>query len=316
MQLGRAIQQKSGSGLSLSLSDKNDLALWTETNHYGSDALIFIGSSETAVRAIAPFVGLETFEPSVIVLDELTKYAIPIISGRSNNADTLAAYLADMLKSIAVITSGEDNDGVFSVDAWAKSIGLRIANPQAAKYVSSKLKSGEAVYFDSVFEILGDAPKGIVPAGDGDICDFSISYLSGVPEKVLHLVPPVLTLGIDCKNDTDCESVESAYIKFLNECGCHPLAVFEVCGIDHAKNIRGLNEFCKNRALPLRVFSADELSRAQGRFSAPDSDAEENGIDNVCERSAVVGSKGSLFVRKMSFEGISMALAITEPAIS
>ncbi len=316
MQLGRTLQQKSNVEFSLSLRSKNDLNTWIEENHSSSEVLIFICSTEAAVRAVSPYIGLKTFETAVIAVDELGKFSVPIVSGNLLIANKLATQLADILKSIPVITTDADMEDSFSVDTWAKSIGLRIANPQAAKYISSKLAAGEVVYFDSVFKISGKAPKGIVAAGDLDISDFSITYLSSVPEKVLHLVPPVLTLGIDCKKETSCESIEKTYIKFLDECGCHPLAVLAVCSIDLAARRTGLEEFCNKFGLPLRVFTADELSRANGRFSAPDSDAYDNDVDNICERSAVLGSNGTLFVRKMSFEGISMAIAITEPSIS
>lgn len=316
MQLGKTLQQKSNIEFLLLLSSKENLRLWTKANHSGSSALIFIGTVEDTVRAIAPFVSSESFKSAVIVVDELSKFAVPIISGSVLNANALALQFADILKSVPVITAEEETEDTFSVDTWAKSIGLRIANPQAAKYVSSKLKSGEVVYFDSVFEVSGSAPKGIVPAGDFDNSDFSITYLSSVPEKVLHLVPPVLTLGISCKNEADCESIERAYSEFLVKCGCHPLAVYQVCSIDNAAHITGLTDFCGKHALPLRVFSSDELSHAVGRFSVPDYNDNASDIDNVCERSAVLGSKGNLFVRKMTFGGISMALSIAEPDIS
>lgn len=313
MQLGKLLKQKSNIEFSLSLRSKDALRLWTEENHSGSLALIYIGSLEDSIRAISHFVGFKSFECAVVTVDELSKFAVPVISGKSLSANLLAVQLADILKCIPVITSEDTAEDTFSVDKWAKSIGLRVANPQAAKFVSLKIASGENVYFNSVFKISGEAPRGILPAGDMDVVDFSISYLSSVPEKVLQLVPPVLTLGIDCKDGADCESIESAYIKFLCECGCHPLAVFKVCSIASASACTGLKDFCKKHSLQLRLFSFDELSRAKGRFSAPETDSVYRGIDNVCERSAVLGSNGTLFVRKMSFSNISMAIAINEP---
>ena len=316
MQLGRMLRQKFSIEFSLSLCSKDGLTAWTEENYSCSEALIYIGAVETAVLAVSPYIRLEAFGATVIVLDELGKFIIPIFSGHRFEANELAAALADKLKGIPVITAVTDTQEMFAVDTWAKSIGLRIANPHAAKYISSKLTSGEVVHFDSVFMISGNAPKGIEPAGVADDSDFSITYLSSVPEKVLHLVPPVLTLGIECKKEISSECFETAYKQFLSECGCHPLAVVDVCTIDLEAQEPGLISFCNNNGLPLRVFTPLELSTAKGYFTPSESANNDFGVDNVCERSAVLGSGGTLFVRKMDFDGITMAIAIKEPHIS
>lgn len=316
MQLGKMLQQNSDDVIELSRCGEGELYKWTEEKFSSSEALVFIGAAGIAVRAISSYVRSKSLDPAVIVMDELGKFAIPILSGHIGGANKLASALARLTDGIPVITTATDLENVFSVDVWAKSVGLRIANIEAIKYVSSKLLSGEIVHYDSIFPISGATPKGIELSGPDDASDFSITYLSSVPNKILHLVPPVLTLGIGCKKGKSCESIEEAYTDFLSKCGCHPLAVREVCSIDLKAQEGGLIEFCEKHGLPFRTFTSDELSNVIGKFTPSEFVEQVAGVDNVCERSAVLGSGGNLFVRKMIFDGVTMALAIKEPDIS
>ena len=60
-----------------------------------SDAFISIGSCGIAVRHIAPFVKDKTKDPAVIVIDELGKYVIPVLSGHIGGANRLANELSE-----------------------------------------------------------------------------------------------------------------------------------------------------------------------------------------------------------------------------
>ena len=314
MELGERLKAAAQQELELTRCDEGGVMEWTSQHFLSGNSLIFIGAAGIAVRAISPFLRRKSVDPAVVVMDELGKFAIPILSGHIGGANALAVALADFTGGTPVITTATDTENVFAVDTWASSIGLRIANPEKIKYISSKLLAGGTVRFSSIFPIGGAAPEGLVQVDDMREGDFVISYLSGTPEDALHLVPPVLTLGVGCKKGTSCAELEAAFQAFMRSCGCHELAVRELCSIDLKANEPGLREFCKIHELPARFFSVDELRDVPGEFSVSHFVAEITGIDNVCERSAVLGSDGTLLVRKTIYDGITMALAIKEPA--
>lgn len=315
MQLGKFLEQKSGGKIVPNLCSEIDLFAFSKEYFSTTDALIFICPLDIAVRVISGHFRSENHEPAVVVLDELGKFTIPICSGHQGIANKLAAVLAGMTEGIPVITTTNDIENQFSIDKWANSVGLRIANPETIKLISTKLLTGETVHFDSIFSIPGEPPKGIELSGAKDLSDFTITYLSSVPDKTLHLVPPVLTLGIDIIEGASCEAIETAYSQFLQECGCHPLSVREVCSIDRNNKDNGLTGFCNKNKIPLTFFSSDDLS-ADVRLKMPKCMELFAGNYTVCERSAVFGSGGSLFVRNMDFDGISMAMAIKEPDLT
>ncbi len=313
MELGQHLASATDGEIKLHRCQDGELIKWTGEHFIPGGAIVFIGAVGIAVRAVAPFLKQKSTDPSVVVIDEACRFVVPILSGHMGGANALAKGLADFLGATAVITTATDVSNVFTVDTWATSIGLKIANPDKIKHVSSKLLNTGSATFSSIYPVSGELPQGLKQLPDGADCDFSISYLSGIPENTLHLVLPVLTLGIGCKKNTPFEAIERAFTEFMNTCGCHKLAVCQVCSIDLKSSEPGILEFCSAHNFPVNFFSAYQLSQAIGDFSSSAFVEESTGVDNVCERAAALGSSGTLLVRKSVFDGITMALAVREP---
>ncbi len=290
------------------------LAAWTQTHFSSDDAIVFVGSCGIAVRAIAPHIKSKATDPAVIVVDELGTYGIPLLSGHLGGANELAVELARYLNAIPVVTTATDLNGVFAVDIWAKKQGLTIVNPERIKWVSSRLLVGENVKLKSKFPMEGEPPKGIeMTDGPSDIL---VTYRTRGKTEALRLVPPVVTLGVGCKKDTDAETIENAFLLMLAKANCHSAAVRRVCSIDLKANEPGILEFCRRRALPFCTFSTAELADVPGKFTGSAFVKSVTGVDNVCERSAVLGSGegGRLLTQKDAGNGVTMALAI-EPYV-
>ena len=101
----------------------DSLAAWT-ADHWGADALVFIGACGIAVRAIAPHVRDKLTDPCVVCVDEAGQFAIPILSGHVGGGNDLARRVAALTGGIAAITTATDVNGQFAVDQWAARQGL------------------------------------------------------------------------------------------------------------------------------------------------------------------------------------------------
>ena len=290
------------------------LGVWTEAHFALDDALIFVGSAGIAVRAIAPHVKRKITDPAVVVVDELATYSISLLAGHLGGANELATEIAQLLDAIPVVTTATDLNGIFAVDNWAKKQGLIIVNPDRIKSVSSRLLAGETVKFKSNFPVEDAPPKGIeLTDGPSDIL---VTWRTRGKTEALQLVPPVVTLGVGCKKDTDAEAIEAAFSLVLAKTSCHRAAVKRVCSIDLKANEPGILEFCRRHALPFHTFSASSLAEVPGKFSSSVFVKSVTGVDNVCERSAILGcgENGRLLTKKEAENGITMALAI-EPYV-
>lgn len=61
-----------------------------------------------------------------------------------------------------------------------------------------------------------------------------------------------------------------------------------VASIDLKKEEKGLIDFCRKYDLAFETYSKEELLLAKGNFVSSDFVKGVTGVDNVCERSAVV----------------------------
>ena len=272
-----------------------------------SDAMVFVGAVGIAVREIAPFIRSKLTDPAVVSMDELGRYVIPLLSGHIGGANDLALSLAEVVEGTPVVTTATDINKKFSVDAWAARKGLAITNLNIAKSVSAEILE-RPVPLKSDFPIVTELPNGVVAAEEGKI-GICISCSKEKPfEETLLLVPPVLHLGIGCRRGTPVEKFREAVDSVLKEYNIHPKAIKQVTSIDIKSNEEGLLAFCKERNLPAVFYTAEQLWEVPGEFTPSQCVLRHTGVDNVCERSSMIGAE-KLLVKKTIRNGVTVAIA-------
>lgn len=272
------------------------------------DAMVFVGACGIAVRAIAPHVRDKRTDPAVLAVDETARFVIPLLSGHIGGANALARRLGEALGAVPAVTTATDVNGRFSVDTWAAEQGLFIDGMAQAKAVSAAILEGP-VPLASDFPVDGPLPSGVVPgeAGPVGIC---ISWRQRRPfGQTLLLAPPVVRLGIGCRRGTGPEAIGTLVDQVLEEAGIHPAAVRCAASIDLKRDEPGLLAFCRGRGWPVDFFSAEELGTAAGEFTPSDFVKSVTGVDNVCERAAMLGAE-RLLVKKTAGHGVTVAAAL------
>ncbi|MCI8420352.1 MAG: cobalt-precorrin 5A hydrolase [Oscillospiraceae bacterium] len=273
-----------------------------------ADALIFVGACGIAVRAIAPHLRDKRSDPAVVVVDEQEKFVISLLSGHIGGANALAEQLAARLDAVAVVTTATDVNGRFAVDAWAARQGLHIGSREAAKAVSAAILEG-TVPLSADFPVSGELPPGIVLGEAGELGIYISWKNRSLFRQTLLLAPPVLHLGIGCRRGTGAEAIAAAVDQVLAECGAAPEAVKLAASIDLKRDEPGLLAFCRQRGLSLRFYTAEELAAVEGDFTPSVFVRSVTGVDNVCERAALLGAE-QLLVKKTAKSGVTAALAI------
>ena len=285
------------------------------------DALVYFGAAGIAVRCIAPLVRDKFRDPAVLVIDENARFVISLLSGHAGGANRLCRLFAQALDAQPVITTATDGRGLFAVDTYASENGLALSDRALAKEISARLLAGETVsfYADKLngcrFPVQVSAyGQGVTESGERAGADIILSVRRepGDPEKALYLIPRTVTLGIGCRRGTPAEAVAKAAQELLQRSGVFREALSGIASIDLKRDEAGLLAFAKEWDLPLSFFSADELASARGQFSSSAFVREVTGVDNVCERSAVLlaGENGRLLAGKESGGGVTAALGI------
>lgn len=284
---------------------------WTADGFQRREALVFVGAVGIAVRAIAPHVRSKVTDPAVVAVDESGTFAVPVLSGHLGGANDLARRIAAVCGAIPVVTTATDRRGVFAVDEWTKRQNCTILNPERIKLVSGKLLSGKTVTCRSDFPIQGVPPRGVELVREGP-CDIRLSLRPEENLDSLRAVPQIGVLGVGCKKGTAPEQIEGLFQTLLHRTGIVPQAIVKVCSLDLKAREPGLLAFCAAHGWELETFSAYALGQVEGVFSSSAFVEKTVGVDNVCERAAVLGSGGKLLCKKLAEDGVTLALAISD----
>lgn len=293
------------------------LSRWTSDN-FEKDVLIFVGSCGIAVRAVAPFVSSKLTDPAVVVIDETGRYCISLLSGHIGGANRLVRLISRMTGAEPVITTATDRNGIFPVDDWASSMGMKIYDSRNIIAVADKLLSGAPVTMASEIKISGNPPDGVsVSFIDGpdygtENTDVVVSYHNCHDAKALHIVPPVLVMGIGCRRGTPFGTIQEAFSTACEKMDLHPSALCSVSSVDLKKDETGIREFCQFHEVPFHCYTAGELNGVDGDFTPSGFVSRITGTDNVCERSAAAecGPEGRIIMHKTVVNGIAVSFSV------
>ncbi|MDO4338822.1 MAG: cobalt-precorrin 5A hydrolase [Eubacteriales bacterium] len=326
---------------------------WTGKQFQDADGIIFIGACGIAVRSIAPYVAGKKTDPAVLVIDECGKFVISLLSGHLGGANELALLAAEILHATPVVTTATDLHQRFAVDVFAKKNNCAIFHMKAAKEASAALLAGKTVGFYSEFPWDGRLPEGLavcdenglpVPCtGEGNIVaegwiaakaqvaaeGMELQRRSSEKPEVgiavtLHrhclpfastvqVVPSVVSLGMGCRREKEAEAVLSAAEDCLKKNDIYREAVCSLASISLKKDEQGFLSLAEKWGIPFQTFEEAELLSVPGEFTPSPFVKKITGVDNVCERSAVLASaQGNLIQKKIGGNGVTIALAVRD----
>lgn len=286
------------------------LADWAGTR-WKCGLLVFVGALGIAVRAIAPHVKSKKTDPAVLVLDEAKHFCIPLLSGHLGGANEAALGLAAHLGATPVVTTATDVHDLFAVDVFAKKNGLRIDSMKLAKDVSAALLAGQTVGMYSELPVENAAassiPRGLAvygtaqEAADGGLpLGIYIGYRTDCTpfSNTLKLVPAGLAVGIGCRKGAAAETVADLFYRVMEESCLDIRAVGCLASIDLKKDEAGIRKLAESLGVPFVTYDSEELKKVPGTFSASAFVKDVTGVDNVCERSAVLAAGNGILIRK------------------
>ena len=92
--------------------------------------------------------------------------------------------------------------------------------------------------------------------------------------------------------------------------------IYALASVDVKEKESGLWELAQHLRVPFVVFSAGELKKVSGDFTASAFVSRTVGVDNVCERAAVAAADGgSLLIHKQAMDGVTIAVAKREKIV-
>ena len=286
------------------------------------DAIIFVGATGIAVRAIAPFITGKAVDPAVLVIDEAGRYVISLLSGHLGGANALARTVAALIEAEPIITTATDAESAFAVDTFAKENGFLLTDLRKAKEVSAKVLLGEKlrIYSDIPMERLVQRPARheaeLVPAQDIDHADIIISYRTKLLNQAtgLRLIAKRVHVGLGARKGVTQAEVAAAVATCLEDAGIDPRAVVDLVSIDLKKQEAGILAYSYESGVPFVTYTAEELRTVEGAFAGSSFVQSVTGVANVCERAAAYAAGRSghaeVLVHKTIHGNVTTAVAV------
>ena len=290
--------------------------LWQEYS-----VLIFVMATGIVVRQIASLLEGKDRDPAVLVLDEDGKYVIPLLSGHLGGANAWANQISDQISALSVITTATDVRGLVAPDEYARRYGWKVEPidhlPAVNRlllnqgclniWTSYPLKKDETLISDEHYHFLADDEQ--------EKANVIISPFSGLTLKddLIHLVPPILSVGVGCRRGISTEAVLEGITLAVEQIGASLKAVSGIYSIDLKSNEVGLIEAAKYLRVPFQTFPAVELQAVieKEQLSRSNFVSEKIGVDGVCEAASLLGTqKGRLILPKFKGQGVTVAISV------
>lgn len=262
-------------------------------------ALVCVMAAGVVVRSVAPVLRSKLEDPPVLVVDELGRFVVPILSGHVGGGNSLARHVAAALGAQAVLTTSSDVQGLVGPDLLAVALDARVDPPSALLSVAAALAGGGSVELwyepDTVGSAAGflDGLRGyrvrplpessadLRPAADPAagshpgagssataatvlVSDKADPEMPGgaLAERRVRLIPRLITAGVGCTRGTPGGSLVAAVRDAFSTAELCIEALRALASVRAKEDEPGLFAAAEELGVPL-VFAADEQVEAE-----------------------------------------------------
>lgn len=281
------------------------------------DGIVFISATGIAVRMMLPYIKDKRYDPAVVVVDDMGRFSISLLSGHIGGANALAEDIAKVIGACPVITTASDGRGIESVDMFAKRMGYFIENMNDMKNITSMMVNGRKVAFCSEVEgvieydnlvvvdeegiyRLEDDVEGLIYVTSTEKIDVDIPYCI--------LRPKNLNIGIGCRRGKKGEKIIGAIYDVLEENNLSKRCIKAIGTIELKKDEEGIIQSADYFNCPMRIFTVDEIKRVEDRFEKSQFVKDTVGVYSVCEPCCYLLG-GNVVVHKTKEDGITIGIS-------
>ncbi len=281
------------------------------------DLIIFIGSIAASIRIINSFLTSKDQDPGVIVIDNKCSKIVPLIGLHQSNTQNIACQIANLLGGEIIETNNSNDQSFLNLDAfgnqwgWQRSGNIKDWSKLVIKQANNekifcKQLTGNSLWKNS------ESGESINQINEKEIekpdATFHVSIFEN-QETTWH--PPVLWIGIGCERNTSKDLIANSLNNFLESGNLSQKSIAGFATIDIKNNEKGILELVKERNLPIKFFSKEDLSK----IIVPNpSNVVQNeiGTPSVAEASCLLaaGEKSKLLEEKRIFKNQSGAVTI------
>ncbi len=281
--------------------------------------LVCVMAAGIVVRTVAPFLRDKMTDPPVVVVDELGRYAVSLLSGHFGGANRLALEVAEAVGAAPVITTATDINGLPPVDLIAREAGCTIENRDGIAKVAMAMLRGEKIGIHDPLALFTPLLAGwdsdmfenrdLDSEGGGAGIYVSEKGAPGSGGPWLILRPRILVAGVGCNRGAASGAILGLLREVFMEEKLSLLSLKALATIDIKGDEPGLAAAAHELGVELLLFPGERLSKVE--VPAPSPVVERHvGTRSVCEAAAILGSGGGeLIVGKRKSPDVTVAVA-------
>ncbi|NLM05330.1 MAG: cobalt-precorrin 5A hydrolase [Tissierellia bacterium] len=275
------------------------------------DALIFISSTGIAVRMISKYIVSKETDPAVLVIDDMGRFTISLLSGHIGGANELTLNISKVLGNTPVVTTATDGRGIEAVDVFAKRMGYKIDNLAKVKdLMSMRINEGKIHCYSETGEYPSD--DGLIRSDDfesreADGWIYISSDLREFNTPVCRLIPRNVNVGIGCRRGIKRSTLETVLLKAFDLAKLDIRGIGRIASIEDKKDEEGIIELAKKYGVDFITFTRDEINSVKDLRERSDFVRETMGVYAVSEPSAILLG-GELILTKYKEDGVTISI--------
>ncbi len=276
------------------------------------DGIIFISATGIATRLIAPYIEHKTKDPAIIVIDDLGRYVISLLSGHIGGANEIASYIGMEIGGLPIVTTASDARGFQSIDIFAKENGYHMENMKSITRLTSMMVDGKKIGFYSEDRPTLDYPSLEILESLEDIDDIdgliivsSERLMVDIPYT--NLVPKNINIGIGCRKDMEGDRIITAIEEVLSELNISNKAIKSIGTVEIKKYEQGIIDTARYYDCPLKIFTIEDIKVVEDRFEKSQFVKDTIGVYSVAEPCAYLLG-GEFISMKTKHNGITISI--------
>jgi len=286
------------------------------------DTLVFIMATGIVVRMIAPYLEDKLKDPAVIVIDEMGKNVISLLSGHMGGANQMTLLISKHLDSHPVITTSTDVNEKSALDNIAKTLEASIDNfRETVKDINYRLVHDQTVGlyqeydykintrgFTSIKSLENIKSQEDLKTFDKVVCITYKKDLGFKNPKMIRVIPRDLVVGIGCRKDTPKELLEESFNDFLEKYNIDSQAIKCLASVDVKEHETAIIALSGKLGVPFQIVARPEIAKIDHLFEKSEFVKKNIGVYSVAEPVAFLLSGGNLWIKKQKYKGITFAI--------
>lgn len=280
------------------------------------EGFIFISATGIAVRMISTFIEHKSFDPAIVVIDDLGKFSISLLSGHLGGANEIAKWIGEKIDAIPVITTASDNRGIDSIDMYAKTNNYFVEDMDTITKITSMMVNGKRIGLyteeDAIIKydnlVLINSLENVDSTIDGIIIVTSQKKVPPISVPFTILRPKNINIGIGCRKGIETKRIIESINVALSEINISTKSIKAIGTVEVKKDETGIIEAAKYFNCPLRIFTIDEIKEVEENFSKSQFVKDTIGVYSVSEPSAYLLG-GKLIKEKSMHNGITISIS-------